>query len=104
VTRHLAEGAAVELLGFHWDVLHVPGHSPDSICLSQPALGLLFGGDVLMRGGVGRTDLPGGSFATLAEGIRGKILTLPDSTRVLPGHGPETTVGMEREGNPWLAE
>jgi hydroxyacylglutathione hydrolase len=100
-TLMLREGSA-ELLGIDYGILEVPGHCPGSICLHDPAAGLLFGGDVLFAGGVGRWDLPGGDRETLISGIRNKILTLGGSTTVLPGHGCETTVEAERTGNPYL--
>jgi hydroxyacylglutathione hydrolase len=92
----------VEVMGMTWKLAHVPGHSLDSVTFYQEELGLLFGGDVLFEGGVGRTDFPHGSSRLLLEGIKTKVLTLPDETRVLPGHGGETTVGDERVGNPFL--
>jgi len=81
-------------------VLHTPGHSPGSISLLGD--GFLLSGDTLFMEGVGRTDLPGGSQKQLEQSIREKIMTLPDNTIVLPGHGPQTTVGQERVNNPFL--
>jgi hydroxyacylglutathione hydrolase len=81
-------------------VLHTPGHSPGSVSLLGD--GFLLSGDTLFMEGVGRTDLPGGSQKQLEESIREKIMTLPDDTVVLPGHGPQTTVGQERVNNPLL--
>jgi glyoxylase-like metal-dependent hydrolase (beta-lactamase superfamily II) len=83
-------------------VLHAPGHSPGHVMFYCPALGVLFCGDVIFNGGIGRTDLPGGSMKLLMDSIRQQVLTLPDETRLLPGHGPESTVGMERMYNPFL--
>lgn len=83
-------------------LLHVPGHSPDSVCFYLPDFGLLFGGDVLFLDGVGRTDFPGGSFQVLAKGIEQHLWPLPDVTVVYPGHGDKTTIGREREENPFL--
>jgi len=83
-------------------VLHTPGHSPGSISLYNEREGVVFDGDVLFNGGIGRTDLPGGSYRTLMESIRNKLLTLPDETVIYPGHGPPTTVGKERKSNPFL--
>lgn len=83
-------------------VFHVPGHSLDSIAFYCVEGGVLFSGDALFAGSVGRCDLPGGDFEMLIYGIREKILKLPDETRVMPGHGPETTVGRERDGNGYL--
>ena len=86
-----------------FDVAHTPGHCPGHVTFHLPAAGILVGGDLVFRGGVGRTDLPGGDPAALDESIRRHFLTLPDETRVLPGHGPETTVGRERRSNAFVA-
>ncbi|MBC7979321.1 MAG: MBL fold metallo-hydrolase [Armatimonadetes bacterium] len=83
-------------------VCHVPGHSPDSLIFYIQETEVVFAGDALFAGSVGRCDLPGGSLELLLEGIRREILVLPDETRVLAGHGPETTVGVERDGNGYL--
>ncbi len=88
--------------GLSFTVLEVPGHCPGSLCFYLDQDGLLFGGDVLFRGGIGRWDLPGGDHDLLVTGIREKIFPLPDATRVHPGHGPATTVGHERATNLWL--
>jgi len=100
--RFLEEGETIALGGDRLTVLHTPGHSPGGICLATD--GLVVVGDTLFAGSIGRTDLWGGSFPTLRDSIREKIFTLPDTTRVLPGHGPETTVGAERRGNPFVGE
>ncbi|MGH2409713.1 MAG: MBL fold metallo-hydrolase [Chloroflexota bacterium] len=94
------EGEDVVLAGARWSVVHVPGHSPGSICLHRE--GVLIGGDVLFQGSIGRTDLPGGDGPLLRDGIREKLLVLPDETVVYPGHGPATTIGRERAYNPFL--
>jgi hydroxyacylglutathione hydrolase len=104
VTQLLEGQKSFSLLGMDWQLFHVPGHSPDSVCFYQPELGLLFGGDVLMAGGIGRCDFPGGSMEQLLTGITQKLLPLPGLTRVLPGHGPETTINEERETNPYLQD
>lgn len=83
-------------------VLFVPGHSPGHVAFYFAAGGILLGGDCLFQGSIGRTDLPGGNHKQLIASIRDSILTLPDHTRVLSGHGPDTTVGFERETNPFL--
>jgi glyoxylase-like metal-dependent hydrolase (beta-lactamase superfamily II) len=86
----------------HLEVRHVPGHSRGHVVIYSASAEALFCGDVIFQGSVGRTDLPGGDFDELIAGIRSQVLTLPDSTRLLPGHGPETTVGEERLNNPFL--
>jgi glyoxylase-like metal-dependent hydrolase (beta-lactamase superfamily II) len=100
----LNEQKHLELLGRDFELLEVPGHCPGSLCLHDPAAGTLYGGDVLFRGGVGRWDLPGGDRDLLLSGIAGKLLPLPSETVVLPGHGPETTIGHEKLSNPYLME
>lgn len=84
------------------DVLHTPGHTEGSICLYFPAETKLIAGDTLFAGSIGRTDLPGGSFDKIIRSIHGKLLALPDETVVIPGHGQLTTIGEERETNPFL--
>jgi glyoxylase-like metal-dependent hydrolase (beta-lactamase superfamily II) len=101
--RLLREGDVLDLAGIRLEVLDVPGHSPGHVVFvhrGRPCL--VFGGDVLFRGSVGRTDFPGGSFPQLAEGILGKLYPLPDDTVVYPGHGPVTTVGHEKRTNPFV--
>ena len=83
-------------------ILHTPGHTQGSVCLYLPDHSLLLAGDTLFAGSVGRTDLPGGDTATLLRSIHQKLLALPDSTVVIPGHGPSTTIGDERATNPFL--
>lgn len=83
-------------------VIHVPGHSPGSIVFYNPAAGCLFSGDVLFRGSIGRTDLAGGNYEQLIDGIKTKLFTLPDDTVVYPGHGPATTIGFEKKNNPFF--
>lgn len=101
-TQYLAEGKNQFLLGRSFEVLEVPGHCPGSICLYDQEREMLFGGDVLFAGGVGRWDLPGGDRDLLLKGIRTKLLSLPHQTIVLPGHGPETSIGVEALSNPYL--
>jgi hydroxyacylglutathione hydrolase len=98
--RLLAEGDEVPFGRASLRVIHIPGHTPGSI--GFVAGGVLFSGDTLFCGGVGRTDLPGGSWKDLERSIRERILTLPEETIVLPGHGPWTTVEQERNSNPFL--
>lgn len=95
-------GRPLRVAGLEFDVIHVPGHSPDSICLFARGDRQLFGGDVLMSGGIGRSDFPGGDGALLVRGIRERLLPLGDDVVVWPGHGPETTIGWERGSNPFL--
>lgn len=102
--RKLKEERDVRLLGRTFDLLEVPGHCPGSVCLHDAACGVLYGGDVLFRGGVGRWDLPGGDRELLLSGIREKLLVLPPDTVVFPGHGPATTIGEERLSNPYLLQ
>jgi glyoxylase-like metal-dependent hydrolase (beta-lactamase superfamily II) len=86
-------------------VLHTPGHTPGSICVFIEATGeapLLLAGDTLFEGGIGRTDFSGGSLEQILHSIRDTLFKLPDETVVVPGHGPETTIGEEREGNPYV--
>jgi glyoxylase-like metal-dependent hydrolase (beta-lactamase superfamily II) len=85
------------------DVLHTPGHTEGSICLYFAAENKLIAGDTLFAGSIGRTDLPGGSYKKIMESLHGPVLALPDETIVVPGHGPLTTIGDERETNPFLA-
>ncbi|MBZ5648774.1 MAG: MBL fold metallo-hydrolase [Acidobacteriia bacterium] len=82
--------------------LHTPGHTEGSVCLYFPAEKMLFAGDTLFAGSIGRTDLPGGSFDKIMASLHGPVLSLPDDTIVVPGHGPLTTIGNERETNPFL--
>ena len=100
----ISEEGPVSLLGKDFRVFYVPGHCPGSLCLLDEEAGLLYGGDVLFAGGVGRWDLPGGDRDLLIGGIRSKLLPLPDPTLVFPGHGPATTIGKERVSNPYLQE
>ncbi|TMW73787.1 MBL fold metallo-hydrolase [Alteribacter natronophilus] len=87
---------------FEFDMLETPGHSPGSLSFYSPENRVIFSGDVLFQGGIGRTDLPGGDHDTLLNSIHTKLLDLPDETVVANGHGPETTIGTEKETNPFL--
>jgi hydroxyacylglutathione hydrolase len=98
--RELAHGDRLPVGALEFLVRHAPGHSPGSVVFEGN--GVAFGGDVLFQGSIGRTDLPGGDFDTLLRSIERELLTLPDSTIVYSGHGPETTVGHERRSNPFL--
>ena len=98
--RALAHGDLLRVGTLQFRVRHAPGHSPGSVVFEGH--GMAFAGDVLFQGSIGRTDLPGGDFETLRKSIERELLTLPDSTIVYCGHGPETTVGRERRANPFL--
>lgn len=100
--RELAHGDTLEFGSCSLSVRHAPGHSPGHVILVSEADRLAFVGDVVFRGSIGRTDLPGGDFHQLMRSIREQVLSLSDETRLLSGHGPETTVGHERVGNPFL--
>lgn len=86
------------------NVIHTPGHSEGSVCLYFPAESKLIAGDTLFAGSIGRTDLPGGSMEKIIRSLREKVMALPDDTLVVPGHGPLTTIGEERESNPFLVQ
>ena len=98
---YLADGQRHTLAGVTFEVLHTPGHTPGHCCFLVEEEGILFSGDQLFAGSIGRTDLPGGDLGALAESMRTRVMTLPDDIRVLPGHGPETTIGEERRSNPF---
>jgi hydroxyacylglutathione hydrolase len=98
--QELAHGVRLAVGNISVEVRHVPGHSPGSVCFVAP--GVALGGDVLFAGSIGRTDLPGGDFETLIASIERELLPLPDDTIVYSGHGPETTIGQERQTNPFL--
>jgi hydroxyacylglutathione hydrolase len=107
----LTDGATLSLAGLEVTVDHAPGHTGGSVLFRLPGTGtswdadqLCLSGDVLFAGSIGRTDLPGGSTETMLTSLREKILPLADDTVVLPGHGPETTIGRERASNPFLLE
>jgi len=98
--RLLKDGDSLDVGDMHFEVLHTPGHTSGGICLLGE--GVVFSGDTLFNYGIGRTDLPGGSSSQLMNSIQTKLMTLPDNTVVYPGHGPDTTIGAERVGNPFL--
>jgi glyoxylase-like metal-dependent hydrolase (beta-lactamase superfamily II) len=112
--RTVNEGDILDVAGIQLEVFEIPGHSPGHVVfVVHPLTGspsptggrgevVVFGGDVLFRGSIGRTDFPGGSFDRLASGIRGKLYALPDDTVVYPGHGPATKVGFEKATNPFV--
>lgn len=98
----LEETPAHTIEGVEFQILLVPGHCPGSLCFLEKTTRILFGGDVLFAGGIGRSDLPGGDHDLLIDGIMNKLLPLGDDVRVLPGHGPATTIGIERQTNGYL--
>jgi hydroxyacylglutathione hydrolase len=100
--RYLESGDVVEVGNLKFKVLFTPGHTEGGICLYEPNEKILFSGDTLFAGSVGRVDLPGGDWDTLINSIREKLLTLEDDVTVYPGHGPPTTIGLERKRNPFL--
>jgi glyoxylase-like metal-dependent hydrolase (beta-lactamase superfamily II) len=102
IDRFIGEGDTIDVLGRTGEVRHVPGHCAGNILVYLEDEAVAIVGDALFAGSIGRTDLPGGDFETLATAIRTRIYTLPDDTRVLCGHGPETTVGREARSNPFV--
>ncbi len=99
-----ADGDLVGVSGISGVVLLTPGHTEGSLCLHLPEHSLVVAGDTLFAGSIGRTDLPGGNSRQLLRSIHDRLLPLPDATRVLPGHGPATTIGEERQSNPFLGK
>lgn len=100
---NLEEDQKLTIGEYSFKVLHAPGHTPGHVMFYCEAEGILFGGDVIFQNSIGRTDLPRGDTQTLLNSIRDQVLVLPDETRILSGHGPETTVGIERIYNPFLS-
>ena len=103
IDRPIGEGDVVRFGDCSLRALHTPGHTPGSVCLHDGA-GTLFTGDLLFQGSIGRTDFPGGDFATIVESIRGKVFALDAGTCVHCGHGPDTTVGAEKSSNPFVGD
>lgn len=105
--RELSDGQVLELAGLSFTVDHAPGHTPGSVAFrsAYPAEDIeqvMFSGDLLFKGSIGRTDLPGGDSAAMRDSLAAKVLTLPDAVVVLPGHGEQTSIGQERVSNPFL--
>lgn len=98
----LHDGGELEVGKLRFQVLHTPGHTPGHVCFYESAEGVLFDGDVLFYRGIGRTDLQGGSWQQLMDSIQRVLFALPDETVVYSGHGPATTIGDEKQHNPWL--
>ena len=101
-TDLLADGQTLDLGSLSWRVVHTPGHSPGSVSLIQPESGVAIVGDTLFNGSIGRFDFPTSSEQDLFASIRDRLYALDDDTRVLPGHGPETTIGREKRSNPYV--
>lgn len=109
VTKYIEHGDCVSTAKIHLDVLHTPGHTPGSVCFSWQGVTLgdkktniLFSGDTLFNGSIGRTDLWGGDYGQIIESIKTKLLNLDANTIVIPGHGPQTSIAVEAQGNPFL--
>ncbi|MFC4053197.1 MBL fold metallo-hydrolase [Actinomadura syzygii] len=106
--KELADGSVLELAGLSFTVDHAPGHTPGSVTFRTPETAelpdVMFSGDLLFAGSIGRTDLPGGSYEEILASLSRVCLSLPDETAVLPGHGQQTTIGRERATNPFLSE
>lgn len=102
IDRRFEMSGPLKIAGLVITLAHVPGHSPDSVTLYLADQGVVFSGDTLFAGSIGRTDLPGGSTGQLLDGIARHLMTLPPDTRVLPGHGCATTIAEEADGNPYL--
>jgi len=102
IEADIADGQSLQAGSLKADVLHTPGHTEGSVCLYFPAEKLLIAGDTLFARSIGRTDLPGGSYEKIMRSLHDRVLTLPDETVVIPGHGQRTTIGEEREENPFL--
>jgi len=102
VDEAVSEGRILQVGNLSSTVIHTPGHTEGSICLYFPEQKTLIAGDTLFAGSIGRTDLPGGSLEKIIRSLHNQLLQLPDDTQVVPGHGPMTTIGQERESNPFL--
>lgn len=102
VDEAIGQGRVLKIGELTSNVIHTPGHTEGSICLYFPTEKKLIAGDTLFAGSIGRTDLPGGSMDKIMRSLHTKVLALPDETEVVPGHGPSTTIGEERETNPFL--
>jgi glyoxylase-like metal-dependent hydrolase (beta-lactamase superfamily II) len=102
IEASVTDGDSLQTGSLKANVLHTPGHTEGSICLYFPAEKLLIAGDTLFARSIGRTDLPGGSYEKIMRSLHGRVMTLPDETVVIPGHGQRTTIGEEREENPFL--
>ena len=104
IDEGIGDGRVLQIGGIAGNVIQTPGHTEGSICLHFPQQKKLIAGDTLFAGSIGRTDLPGGSMENILRSLHTRVLALPDDTQVTPGHGPQTTIGVERETNPFLQE
>ncbi|SHJ23843.1 MBL fold metallo-hydrolase [Lutispora thermophila] len=100
--KKLEDGDVINLGSIKMEIIHTPGHTKGSICIKYD--NIVFSGDTLFAGSIGRTDLGGGSFEDIIDSITNKLLTLPDNTEIYPGHGPSTTIGVEKKSNPFLKD
>ncbi|WP_269526720.1 MBL fold metallo-hydrolase [Coraliomargarita parva] len=104
IDHWIDEGDKLKLLGVEMEIRHVPGHCPGNILVYVPSEGVAFVGDAIFAGSIGRCDLPGGDFAQLSDAIRTRIYSLPQDTKLYPGHGPETDVETESLTNPYVRQ
>ena len=104
IDQHTKDADRIMVGGVAATVLHTPGHTEGSSCLYFPTENTLVAGDTLFAGSIGRTDLPGGNFDKIIDSLHGRLMTLPDEVVVIPGHGPATTIGEERETNPFITD
>jgi hydroxyacylglutathione hydrolase len=102
IEASIGDGESLHTGNLKANVMHTPGHTEGSVCLYFPAEKLLIAGDTLFAKSIGRTDLPGGSYEKIMRSLHDRVMTLPDETVVIPGHGQQTTIGKEREENPFL--
>ncbi len=102
IDESVDQGSTIRTGNLSASVIHTPGHTEGSICLYFPEQQTLIAGDTLFAGSIGRTDLPGGSYDKIMRSLHNQVLALPDETQVVPGHGPLTTIGEERQSNPFL--
>lgn len=102
IDQWIAGGETLELLGQRFEIRHVPGHCPGNVLVYLEAEAAAFVGDAIFAGSIGRYDLPGGNFSVLERSIREQIYTLPEASTIYPGHGPQTSVGAEKSGNPFV--
>jgi glyoxylase-like metal-dependent hydrolase (beta-lactamase superfamily II) len=102
IDASLEDGDKISITNLQATVMHTPGHTEGSTCIYFPAEKKLISGDTLFAGSIGRTDLPGGNFQKIMDSLHNRVMVLPDEIVVIPGHGPATTIGEEKETNPFL--